>query len=198
MCRCRPTSSSCWWTCSRRGIAYLFISHDLAVVRSLAHRVGVMYWGAMCEVGKVEEVFCPPYHPYTYLLLSAVPEADPDQVMPQLGATSAWSRVRNETPVRLPPVVQSRWEMFARRSSRPGCRSARPIVSVVMLGGGAPRARPVDRSLPQAVAAWYSAVGSRQKGGSNSALVERPSESPLSANRLLGERLPAVAPCKGE
>ncbi len=67
---------------ARRNIAYLFISHDLAVVRSLAHRVGVMYWGAMCEVGNVEEVFCPPYHPYTYLLLSAVPEADPDQVIP--------------------------------------------------------------------------------------------------------------------
>jgi peptide/nickel transport system ATP-binding protein len=67
---------------SRRNIAYLFISHDLAVVRSLAHRVGVLYWGAMCEVGNVEEVFCPPYHPYTYLLLSAVPEADPDQVIP--------------------------------------------------------------------------------------------------------------------
>ena len=67
---------------AKRGIAYLFISHDLAVVRSLAHRVGVLYWGALCEIGNVEEVFTPPFHPYTYLLLSAVPEADPDQVMP--------------------------------------------------------------------------------------------------------------------
>jgi len=67
---------------ARRGIAFLFISHDLAVVRSLANRVGVMYWGSLCEVGDVEEVFRPPYHPYTYLLLSAVPEADPDQVIP--------------------------------------------------------------------------------------------------------------------
>lgn len=65
-----------------RQIAYLFISHDLAVVRSLAHRVGVLYWGSLCEVGRVEEVFRPPFHPYTYLLLTAVPEADPDQVMP--------------------------------------------------------------------------------------------------------------------
>lgn len=67
---------------TNRGIAFLFISHDLAVVRSLAHRVGVMYWGSLCELGKVEEVFNPPIHPYTYLLLSAVPEPDPDQVMP--------------------------------------------------------------------------------------------------------------------
>jgi peptide/nickel transport system ATP-binding protein len=67
-----------------RGIAFLFISHDLAVVRSLAHRIGVLYMGALCEVGKVEEVFNPPFHPYTYLLLSAVPEPDPDQVMPSI------------------------------------------------------------------------------------------------------------------
>jgi peptide/nickel transport system ATP-binding protein len=68
---------------ARRNIAYLFISHDLAVVRSLAHRVGVLYWGCLCEVGTAEEVFTPPFHPYTYLLLNAVPEADPDQVMPE-------------------------------------------------------------------------------------------------------------------
>jgi peptide/nickel transport system ATP-binding protein len=65
-----------------RGIAFLFISHDLAIVRSLAHRVGVMYWGMLFETGRVEEVFNPPYHPYTYLLLSAVPEPDPDKVIP--------------------------------------------------------------------------------------------------------------------
>jgi peptide/nickel transport system ATP-binding protein len=69
---------------AERGIAFLFISHDLAIVRSLAHRVGVMYWGLLCETGRVEEVFNPPYHPYTYLLLSAVPEPDPDKVMPTI------------------------------------------------------------------------------------------------------------------
>jgi peptide/nickel transport system ATP-binding protein len=57
-------------------IAYLFISHDLAVVRSLSHRVGVLYRGEMCEVGRVEEVYSPPYHPYTHTLLSAVPEIE--------------------------------------------------------------------------------------------------------------------------
>ena len=67
---------------AKHKLALLFISHDLAVVRSLAHRVGVMYWGVLCEVGLVEEVFTPPFHPYTYLLMSAVPEADPDQAMP--------------------------------------------------------------------------------------------------------------------
>ncbi len=59
------------------GIAYLFISHDLAVVRSLSHRVGVLYRGELCEVGTVDEVYAPPFHPYTQELLLAVPEIDP-------------------------------------------------------------------------------------------------------------------------
>jgi peptide/nickel transport system ATP-binding protein len=58
-------------------IAYLFISHDLAVVRSLSHRVGVLYRGELCEVGLVEEVYAPPFHPYTEELLLAVPEINP-------------------------------------------------------------------------------------------------------------------------
>jgi peptide/nickel transport system ATP-binding protein len=57
-------------------LAYLFISHDLAVVRTLAHRVGVLYRGELCEVGTVDEVYAPPYHPYTHALFSAVPEVD--------------------------------------------------------------------------------------------------------------------------
>ena len=69
---------------ARTNIAYLFITHDLAVVRSMAHQVGVMYRGNLCESGRVEEVFNPPFHPYTYLLISAVPEADPNQVMPSM------------------------------------------------------------------------------------------------------------------
>lgn len=62
-------------------IAYLFISHDLAVVRSLANRVGVLYRGEICEVGTVEEVFEPPYHPYTHMLFSAVPEIENQKKM---------------------------------------------------------------------------------------------------------------------
>jgi peptide/nickel transport system ATP-binding protein len=61
---------------AEQAIAYLFISHDLAVVRSLSHRVGVLYLGELCEVGTAAEVYVPPYHPYTHMLLSAVPEID--------------------------------------------------------------------------------------------------------------------------
>jgi peptide/nickel transport system ATP-binding protein len=56
-----------------RGLAYLFISHDLSVVRWLAHRVAVLFAGALCEMGPVDRVFRPPYHPYTESLLMAVP-----------------------------------------------------------------------------------------------------------------------------
>ena len=51
----------------------LFISHDLAVVRTLADRVGVLFRGQLMEVGGVEDIFTPPFHPYTYELLMAVP-----------------------------------------------------------------------------------------------------------------------------
>jgi peptide/nickel transport system ATP-binding protein len=54
----------------------LFISHDLGIVRYLADRVMVMYLGHVVEIGTTDEVFEPPYHPYTEALLSAVPIAD--------------------------------------------------------------------------------------------------------------------------
>ena len=54
-------------------VAMLFISHDLAVVRALADRVAVLFHGHLCEVGEVDEIFAPPFHPYTYSLLMAVP-----------------------------------------------------------------------------------------------------------------------------
>jgi peptide/nickel transport system ATP-binding protein len=55
----------------------IFISHDLSIVRYLADRVLVMYLGHVVEIGGTEQVFAPPYHPYTEALLSAVPIADP-------------------------------------------------------------------------------------------------------------------------
>ncbi|MGO4676722.1 dipeptide ABC transporter ATP-binding protein [Bosea sp. 2YAB26] len=59
------------------GLAYLFISHDMAVVERVSHRVAVMYLGEIVELGPREAVFSDPQHPYTRKLLSAVPVPDP-------------------------------------------------------------------------------------------------------------------------
>lgn len=64
---------------TRLGITYLFITHDLAVVRSVSNRVAVMYLGRVAEVGEVSELFKTPLHPYTEALLSATPIPDPER-----------------------------------------------------------------------------------------------------------------------
>ncbi|MCR9152433.1 MAG: ABC transporter ATP-binding protein, partial [Rhodobacteraceae bacterium] len=61
-----------------QGTTYIFVSHDLAVVRALSDRVAVLYQGRLCEIGPSARVYGLPSHPYTEVLLGAVLEPDPD------------------------------------------------------------------------------------------------------------------------
>ena len=80
------------------GLTYLFISHDLSVVRHICHRVAVMYLGNMVELADCDELYDHPLHPYTQALLEAVPIPDPD-----LENARAHKIVKGEIPSPMSP-----------------------------------------------------------------------------------------------
>jgi len=82
-------------------LAYLFITHDLSLMRNVAHRVAIMYLGKICELALTEEFFQRPLHPYTQMLLSSIPVVSDDEeaVKPQ----KVLSRGEIPSPVNPPP-----------------------------------------------------------------------------------------------
>jgi len=98
------------------GLTYLFIAHDLSMVKHISDRVGVMYLGTMVELASSEDLYNKPLHPYTQALLSAIPIPDPD-------ATKKKARIplEGEVPSPINPKPGCR---FAAR-----CRYAKPICS---------------------------------------------------------------------
>jgi peptide/nickel transport system ATP-binding protein len=90
------------------GLAYLFISHDIAVVERMSHRVAVMYLGEIVEIGPRAAVFGNPQHPYTKKLMAAVPIPDPARRAEKRGVSNDEIRSPVRAPDYQPPVRQYR------------------------------------------------------------------------------------------
>jgi oligopeptide/dipeptide ABC transporter ATP-binding protein len=118
------------------GLAYLFISHDLSVIKHVCHRVAVMYLGRIAEVGTAGEIFENPQHPYTRALLSAVPSA---RWRPRR------ERLRLGGEIPSPLAVPSSCRLAAR------CPLARPVCSEVE--------PPLGQIGPTHAVACYAATG---------------------------------------
>lgn len=113
----------------QKQFTYLFIAHDLAVVRHIADRVMVMYLGRIVEIGNKEQIYCAPQHPYTQALLSAAPEPDPD-----VKAKRIILEGDVPSPTRVPPGCS-----FHTRCplAQDICRVERPALREVMPGQSA-------------------------------------------------------------
>jgi oligopeptide transport system ATP-binding protein len=111
----------------RLHLTYLFIAHDLSVVRHLCQRVAVMYLGRVVELAEADELFDNPLHPYTQALLAAVPVPDPE-----VEATREFQPVQGEvpSPINPPPGCvfhpRCRLAIDRCRQARPGLRELRP------------------------------------------------------------------------
>jgi oligopeptide/dipeptide ABC transporter ATP-binding protein len=85
------------------GLTYLFISHDLSMVRYISDRIAVMYLGRIVELGPSEEIFNNPQHAYTKRLLRAIPIADPKKAREQL------NQAKSETLETIDTTNQTNW-----------------------------------------------------------------------------------------
>jgi peptide/nickel transport system ATP-binding protein len=92
----------------RMKLAYLFISHDMAVVERVSHRVAVMYLGEIVEIGPREAIFGNPQHPYTKRLLAAVPVPDPARRLEKRPVSNDEIKSPVRAPDYVPPVRQYR------------------------------------------------------------------------------------------
>lgn len=100
------------------GLTYLFIAHDLSMVKHISTKIGVMYLGKMVEIGESNELYRNPMHPYTKALLSAIPVPDPD-----MAAANKRIMLEGETPSPIDPPPGCRFK------SR--CKFVKPICSEI-------------------------------------------------------------------
>ncbi len=107
------------------GVSYVFISHDLGVVRYLSDRIAVLYLGRIMEIGPAEDVFNGPHHPYTEALLSAVPD-----LAERHGASAARIRLSGEMPSPLAPPPGCVFNTRCPRKIGAICETTEPTLPV--------------------------------------------------------------------
>ncbi len=109
-------------------LTYLFIAHDLAIVKHISSRIGVMYLGHMVELTDSSELYSNPLHPYTQMLLSAIPIANPD-----VSAARKRIRLEGEIPSPLSPPSGCPFRTRCPKAS-PGCAGRVPPLKEVSTG----------------------------------------------------------------
>lgn len=107
-------------------LTYMFISHNVAVVRHISHRVAVMYLGKLVEIGGCEEIFSSPQHPYTKELLSVIPVPDPSIKLPK-------NPIGGHVPSPIHPPSGCRFHPRC-KYTKPICKRSDP--KLIDLGGG--------------------------------------------------------------
>jgi oligopeptide/dipeptide ABC transporter ATP-binding protein len=120
------------------GLSYLFISHDLALVKQVSDRVAVMHLGQLCEIGPAEAIYRAPLHPYTVALLSSIPKLDPNASRERRPVT-----IKGEPPSPISPPSGCRFRTRC-PYAQDRCATEAPVTSV-----GKPRVResPLRRML---------------------------------------------------
>jgi peptide/nickel transport system ATP-binding protein len=111
----------------RYGLTMMFIAHDLAVVKNVSDRVGVMYLGKLCEVAASDELYARPAHPYTDILLKSIPVPDP-KVRPDPN-----SRIEGEIPSPVFPPSGCRFRTRCPRAED-RCAIEEPVVRAIEPG----------------------------------------------------------------
>jgi peptide/nickel transport system ATP-binding protein len=111
---------------ARYGLTLIFIAHDLAVVKAVSDRIAVMYLGKLCEIGPAEQVFEHPAHPYTSVLLRAIPLPDPDAALVE-------SVAPGEPPSPIAPPSGCRFRTRC-ALAQPRCAAEEPLMREIRPG----------------------------------------------------------------